>query len=491
VAIDELIEGPAWTGIGLEESAGRYPLRVETAVSRLVDRLLPGVITTTRHARMYAVHALAWAHADEQNMDKTAAAEFVRRCEVVIAAVHHVHDPHRIRLSTAHGEERVPLFVDGQNFDVERAARHAGLSESGFAGVYQGPCVRIGALSPEQPPRRGPRADLSALRAGLADLLELAARDTVSIDELKRAGHLCTCEAAGSVDGRWLRRVLVEEVEAEHPEDRYRQLTCVLLLETLHEQPTADPVRAFRERWAFGEPFRDPEQNEHSMVASLWRAAALRNYSVGAWRGLWRWLAEQLNEQPMTAEDLGERLADALEDLTVSQLMDGLPARMAGDVILRAEAEIADEVWTPTQAVRQLALGAQRLDDLSGPTLLAFVGTDPNDLGPRWMSGLLDEWEGRHLRDLARELAVMLVRRAKRVALSKMYITKSGRPFVPTRLRDRDGMLSVRGAEGAGEVALRTDSLAQVLAGLGILDRDDAGTYGVSELGEQLRVRLG
>ena len=36
---------------------------------------------------------------------------------------------------------------------------------------------------------------------------------------------------------------------------------------------------------------------------------------------------------------------------------------------------------------------------------------------------------------------------------------------MPTRLRDRDGILSVRGEEGAGDVALRMESLADVLAG--------------------------
>lgn len=492
MAVERLVEGPAWTGIGLEESAGRYPLRVETAVSRIVDRLLPGVITTTRHARMYCLHTLAWAEAELQHLDKDESEEFVRRCEVVISAVHHYHKPHRILLSTAHGEDRVHLFVDNEVLDLEGAARRGtGLSESGFAGVYQGPCVRIGALSEGQPPHRGTRADMPALRDGLGDLLDLARRETIPIDELCAAGHLCTCEAADAADGRWLRRILVEEVEAGHPEDRYRQLTCVLLLETLHEQPSADPVRAFRERWAFGGQLGNPDENERALVASMWRAAALRNYSVGSWRALWRWLAARLNEQPMTAEDLGEQLAHALDDLTVAQLLDGLPARVDGEVILPAEALIADEPWTPTGAVRQLALGAQRLDDLRGPTLQAFVGMDLTDLGPRWVAGLLDEWSGRHVRDLGRELAVMLVRRAKRVALSKMYLTKSGRPFVPTRLRDRDGILSVRGEEGAGEVALRTDSLAHVLGGLGILERDGTGPFAVSEHGEELRARLG
>lgn len=71
-----------------------------------------------------------------------------------------------------------------------------------------------------------------------------------------------------------------------------------------------------------------------------------------------------------------------------------------------------------------------------------------------------------------------------------MYLTRDGRPFVPTRLRDRDGVLSVRGEEGAGDVALRTDTLADVLAGLGILTKDAPGVYRVTEYGEELRARL-
>jgi hypothetical protein len=42
VAVERLVEAPAWTGFGMQESAGRYPLRVETAVSNVVGRLLPG-----------------------------------------------------------------------------------------------------------------------------------------------------------------------------------------------------------------------------------------------------------------------------------------------------------------------------------------------------------------------------------------------------------------------------------------------------------------
>jgi hypothetical protein len=93
VAVERLVEGPAWTGFGIQESAGRYPLRVETAISK-VGRLLPGVITTTRHACMYSVHTLAWAVARERNLDRAQADKLVRRCEVVVAGIHHFHEQH-------------------------------------------------------------------------------------------------------------------------------------------------------------------------------------------------------------------------------------------------------------------------------------------------------------------------------------------------------------------------------------------------------------
>jgi len=489
MAIERLVEGPAWTGFGLQESAGRYPLRVESAVTNLVGRLLPGVITTTRHARMYCLHAFAWAAAHERGLDPAGGAELVRRCEVVMAGIHHVHAPHRVALSTAHGERRLEAFMAGDEFDVIAAAAPNGLSANGFADVYQGPCAAIGALSGDPYPRPGPRAELTPIKSGLDGLLELADRPSLSTGELRAAGHLCLCEAATAPDGRWLRRVLVEEV-GDGAGDRHRQLTSLLLLEALHEAPSADATAAFRDRWAFGPPAGNPEDDERAMVAALWRAAVLRNFSVAAWRALWRWLAEQLNAHPMTAEQLGERLADALDDVTVAGLLDGLPARADGAAILPAETELAREDPTPMRWVRELALGAQRLRDLDGATLQAFVGTDPSDLGPRWVDGLLTEARDRHVRDVARELAVTLVRRAQRVALSKMYLTPSGRPFVPSRLRDRDGMLWVRGEEGAGEVALRTESLAAVLAGLGYLDVRDDGAFVVSERGQTLRERF-
>lgn len=215
MALDELVDGPAWTGFGIQESAGRYPLRVEGAVSSIVGRLLPGVITTTRHARMYALHTLGWAEARERGLDQDAAGQLIRRMEAVIAAVHHLHDPHRVQLSTAHGESALEHFLTEDRFDVAGAAEPGGLSRRGFADVYQGPCVRIGVLTGGSYPRPGPRADVARARGGLADLVALADRDTLSVDELRAHAHLCLCMAADADDGQWLRNALVER-----PDDR-------------------------------------------------------------------------------------------------------------------------------------------------------------------------------------------------------------------------------------------------------------------------------
>lgn len=488
MAIEQVVEGPAWTGFGIQESAGRYPLRVEGAVSNVVGRLLPGVITTTRHARMYALHTLGWAEARERRLDQATGEALIRRMEVVIAAIHHVHQAHRVKLSTAHGESALEHYLVGNRLDVDSASELGGVSRRGFAEVYQGPCVRIGALTEGAYPRPGARADVVRIRAGLGGLLPLAERSSVTVDELRAASGLCLCMAADADDGRWLRDVLVERPD-DGGGDRRRQLTCGLLLDALVDRPSRSATAAFRDRWAFGPPEGDPEADERSMVAALWRAAALRNFSVGAWRSLWRWLAGELRADPMTAQQLGDRLADALDDVSVAAMLDGLPDRIDGDAVRPAEVQLLDATASPMRDVRMLALGAQRLQDLYGPTLKAFVGTDPKDLGPRWVAGLLGEAGDRHVRDVARELAVILVRRAQRVALSKMEMRK-GRPYVPTRLRDRDGILWVRGEEGAGDVALRTDSLADVLAGVGYLGLANGGLWRVTDRGEELRGRL-
>lgn len=200
------VEGPAWTGFGVEESAGRYPLRVEGAVSNVVGRLLPGVITTTRHARMYALHVLGWAEAHVRGLPQAEAEELIRRMEVVTAAIHLLDEPHRVKLSTAHGEFELEHYLTPEGLDVATASQRGGLSRHGFANVYQGPCVGIGALTTGAYPRPGPRADVTRIRSGIDGLLELARRDVIAENELRAAGDLCLCMASVVKAGRNLGR---------------------------------------------------------------------------------------------------------------------------------------------------------------------------------------------------------------------------------------------------------------------------------------------
>ena len=438
---------------------------------------------------MYSIHTLAWDEAHTRGLDLPDAQALLRRCEVVAAAIHHLHEPHRIELSSAHGEGELHRFLSEGVLDVAAAAEPAGLSQAGFAGVYQSPCVRIGALTDERYPRPGARADLPRIRAGLDGLLELADQDELTITELEASGQLCLCEAAVHDDGAWLREVLVAAT-TDHVDDRNRQLTCGLLFDALSVGSGPRPNDVFRDRWAFGPLDQADTGDERHLVEALWRAAILRNFSVGAWRELWRWLSEQLNAEPMTAIELGERLAGELDDVTVAQMIERLPARTDGQALLPAELELEAQPPSPMRYVEELALGAERLKDLDGAVLKGFVGSDPSNLGPRWVAGLLEENRTRHIRDVARELTEILVRRAQRVALSKMSLDNEGRPFVPTRLRDRDGILSVRGEESAGKVALRIDSLADVLAGIGFLGLDGERNFILTSEAEALRGQL-
>ena len=489
MAVEFTVEGPAWSGEGLDESAGRYPLRVEGAVFRLVQILLPGIITTTRHARMYALHALAWPEAESRGLTAEEAAGFVRRCEVALTAVSHFHSPHRRRLSVAHGEDELPNFVSGDVLDLKRAAEPGGMSANGFGGVYIGPCIGLGLLSPDQPPRQGERSEPGPLREALGELLDLADRDEVPLGALQDMGHLCLCNTAEGLDGEFMRRLLFEAIEEDRPDDLYRQLTMRMFLESIRSEQVRDVTRRFQERWGFGGDLGDPDADQAAFVAWGWRVAILRNCSVGAWRALWQWLARQLRD-PMTAEQLGARLAEELGEIKVSDLIDSLPQRIEDGVLLPAELEIESEEWSPLQAIRMLALGAKRLDDLEGPMRMMFIGTDPTDLGPEWVNERLHEWRAHSVRHLADELTAMLIRRAKRVSLSKMRLV-NGRPWVPTRLRDRDGLLSVHGEEGAGSVSLRTSSLNEVSTGLGLVDRNEDWETSITPEGEQLYEQLG
>ena len=78
------------------------------------------------------------------------------------------------------------------------------------------------------------------------------------------------------------------------------------------------------------------------------------------------------------------------------------------------------------------------------------------------------------MRDFARWLADVMVNRAQRLALRRARPdAKTGKLKIPSRVYLRDGFIFRDSAESGGQASLRFDQLAGVLAGVGLLTRDE------------------
>jgi hypothetical protein len=493
--------GPAWSRPGLDVVSARYPLRVETHVLRLVAKLLPGVITTTPHARAYALHGLVWSEAARRGLDFDAACDLLRRCEVVVAGVSLRHQ-HQVELGAPHGGDVVqkamghdqPLAVA----ELSATGRYS-QSKSGFGGVYAGSEIALGIIDAGRPPTPGPRLDEERVRAALAGVFELAEQDEVPVADLRAAGELCICMAPSAPDGPWLQRLFLQpdlgseagsEAGRFQAGDAARRATAQLLGAVVAPGVEGSLVAQFRRAIGTGDFIHTNPVAAALSITPAWRGAVLRNYSVGAWRRAWSWLVEELGE-PMTAAELGERFADALPDIAVGDVMAELPATMDYGVLAPVEEELrtAQPRPDPWTEVRLLAAGARRLDDLEDlddRALAAFAGLpSEDDLGPRWVARQLEANARVPLRRFAESLVDRLVRRSQRVAYSKMTLQANGRPKLPTRLRERDGLLIRGSLEGWADVSFRVDTLASVLLGLGSVSRVD-GRWSLTPVGADL-----
>jgi hypothetical protein len=493
-----MVQGPAWSLPGLDVVSARYPLRVETHVLRLVAKLLPGVITTTPHARAYALHGLVWSEAERRGLDFDAACELLRCCEVVIAGVSLRHR-HAVTLGAPHGGDVVQKGIDADGQLAVRELSATGRysqSKWGFGGVYAGSEIALGILDNGRPPIPGPRLDEDGVRAALGGVFMLAERETVSLAELDAAGELCICMAPSAPDGPWLQRLFLQpglESDAAPEGSRFvvgdaaRRATARLLAAVVAQGVDGSLVTQFRRAIGTGEFVEADPVAAALSITPAWRGVVLRNYSVGAWRRVWSWLVGELAE-PMTTAELGERFADALPDLTVGEVVAGLPSTIEDGVLVPVEEELraghpGPDPWTE---LRLLAVGAQRLDDLDGPALAAFAGHPADDdLGPHWVARQLQASSHVPLRSFAAGLVERLVRRSQRVAYSKMTLQANGRPKLPTRLEERDGLLRQGSPEGWADVSLRIDTFASVLLGLGAVNRVD-GRWSLTTVGAEL-----
>jgi hypothetical protein len=476
-----VIRGPAWSENGLALADSRYPLRVEQHLGRLVTSLLPGVITVTPQARSFALHSLVWAEVEARGLDTEEARQLLRRSEVVFAGISLQHrHAHPAEFPQPHGGDVVESsLVRKQYLDVAELAGENQYSQNrlGFGGVYLASERLLGMVGAGSTPTTGARADVDALGEALIDVLRLAASDRIESNELAALPHLCICGAPRAADGPWLRKLFVkppEEGEFEKP-DRSRRQTAVLLGRVVLDGAEGPLQDVFRRKIGFGDFIESDPVACDLAIAQAWRGAVLRFYSVGAWRRLWSWLVELLASDAFTIAEMGERLGAALPDITLSDLLDSLPATTASGILLPAEERLRSAFIEPDPLteLQILAVGSRRLDDLAGRAQRAFIGDERNDdLGPAWVQAQFDAHRSESLQEFAFWLAEYLVRRALRIALTKMGPTGDdpGRMWIPSRIRENAGLISRQSAEGWNDVGLRISTFTSVLLGCGVLE---------------------
>lgn len=484
------VRGPDWTPTGLDLRAGRFPLQVEKHMLSMTGRLLPGVSTVTINARYYNVHALVALEAAARDLEWPDALRLLRRVEVVFGAAALVNaDP---VVSSPHGSGVIgPRIADG-SVDVDSLSTpKVGYSdaERGFWGPYVGSEVTLGLVDPANPAQPGPRCDEAAIRSGLDGLIELAEQSEVTASDLEALPHL-RLDGAGLPDGNAILTLLANPPPGS-PDftaaDTARRATVRTLLRAIDVHSGRSFSQAFHNYVAYSDTGINAAGGDADAVAA-WRGVLLRRYSVGAWRRIWQWIVDLLEPGSMAISALADAAADPLPAGTVADFVAQLPATQLGGVPLPVEAKARDGPpgSVPETEFSVLALGARRIDELSGRAREAFVGPYTT-LGPEWTGERFKAWEHRSMRDFAADLTRQLVLRSQRIAMSKARLnTTTGRLWMPTRVFERDGVLYRTSGEGGGDVGLRVDQLGGMLASLGAVRRVDGG-WELTDLGTALR----
>jgi hypothetical protein len=497
------VEGPAWSLPGLEQRAGRYPLMVEGPVLRAVDILAPGLSSVTRYIRYYALYATLAAHAQRLDLDAAACRRLLRRSEVILAAVSHVHEDVGNGPGTAHGVDRVRRSLD-DGLDVANAA--AEKSEDtysprawGFWSQYGGPSTVLGTVSTEDGALRpGRHACPSPVSEMFAPLFAAAEHNRLTMDDLHSLGSLAL-QAESAPEVPWLGGLFSatskghHEPDAWRADDRRRRASMRMLGRAIvlygHEadQSWDDTVRS---AVAFGDQIEtDPVLSGIREVVG-WRGILLRHYSVGAWRRLWASLVRSIGTEGEDADSSAEELRSWLADQmpgakTVGAFLADLPPTTFADHPAPAERVILAERdrGLPLTNVCLLLLGGRRSRELAGDARTAFLGNRHDILNPEWVHLRAEEYADRPLSDLAVRLVDDMLAQARRVALSKMRFDKSGKLKVFSRLHERNGRYYKTSDEGDSELGTRIVQLAMFSEQLGLVEVAENGAASVTPLG--------
>lgn len=484
------ILGPRWSSHDLEIRAGRFPLSVEGHLLNMTARLVPGATTVTTGSRYYTLHGYVARIASDRDLDDDATLELLRRCEVVVAAASELHPaPH---LPASHGAGVVGEWLrrDGQLDMVGLSTPQTGYAKPkrGFLGPYLGSEITLGILDGQLV--TGDRYDHPAVRPGFDGLVDLATQSIVSQTDLEGAGLFAVGAASTSSDGAWLARMLSGHVPGEALRaDEVRRNTIRMLARSMLLTGQTDPVEAVRNAVAYGRLVEiDPVLSSIPEVEP-WRGVFYRHDSVGAWRRLWARMVQEITGI-VPRSTIVDFVADSLGPGTLQSLLDSLPATVdAAGHPVPAESIVKDERGrTCWETLALLALGARRTDEADGKARDALVGDQRRlvVLSPLWVKQWLDERRSWSLAEVGADLVDVLFSRARRIAMRKMRINREGHVWLPTVIREENGLLSKTSDEGRDNVGLRLSQLLGLLAAVGVLDPAAEGAAVVTDHGDEL-----
>jgi hypothetical protein len=456
----------------------------------MTARLVPGATTVTTGARYYSLHGYVAQVAHERNLSDSASLELLRRCEIVVAAASEVHpDP---GLPASHGAGVVGNWLrrDGHLDMVGLSTPKSGYAnpERGFLGPYLGSEITMGILEGQLV--TGDRYDHQSVRSGFVGLLDLAAQEFVSLSDLDGTANLAVSAAATEPDGRWLARLLTGSGSGEPSRsDDVRRNTIRMLVRAMALSGSSSPVDAVRDVVAYGGQARSDPVLASIPEVEPWRGVLYRHDSVGAWRRLWAAMVDEISGV-VPRSTIVEYVADGLGTGTLQSFLDALPSTIdsAGDPEAAESTIKQQRGHTCWESLSLLTLGARRAGEVEGNVKDAFVGDQRRlvVLSPLWVSQWIEDRRAWALSDVAADLVDVLFSRARRIAMRKMRINSDGHIWLPTVIREENGLLSKTSGEGRDNVGLRLDQLNSLLFALGIIERDEDGDFGVSDFGENL-----
>lgn len=451
----------------------------------MVDTLVPGVSTLTSLARYYALYWALAAFAEEHQLDAAACQTVLRRAEVALALVsREYHDEWR-----AHGIDRVGSILDSG--DPTTLVPPGPVSYSprawGFWSQYNGPSVTLGTVQVDNGALRPGRHPCPpAVRQMFRPLLQVVVTRDYPINDLDPIAGLALNQP-DSPDVAPLSELFTATRAGRHVsadwtgDDRTRRETLRILARAVQLRPEAPNwAQALRESVAYGPAIEHDPVLAAEDRALAWCGVLLRHLSVGAWRRLWADLVHHVRNGAgdVTRTDLHDWITASLPDLTVRAFMRSCPPTVDQHGHPAPAEEKAAEQYGDADGVSMLAevaillLGGQRVDQLTGRPLAAFLGRGSRGRGqfldPRWVAYRHREHADRPLAELARAFVDDMLAQARRVALRKLRVDQTGRMTLFTRLHERNGRYFADQLEGAGNVGLRIDQLQTLAEQLGL-----------------------